>query len=86
MDEVHRHLLLVKEDRDAQATDRQPDVKARTDVTQPVPSGSQRMGTYASDSGPGVLDFAEQVSEMNQGMGGAPGRQSSARPRTRPAP
>ena len=68
MDEVHRHLLLVKEDRDAQATDRQPDVKARTDVTQPVPSGSQRMGTYASDYDYGVLDFAEQVSEMNQAV------------------
>jgi hypothetical protein len=62
MDDVHRHLLLVQQDQDeqdAQATDRQPDVKARTDVTQPIPPGSQRMGTYSNDYDDGVYDFAD---------------------------
>jgi hypothetical protein len=54
MDDIHRHLLLVQQDADegdgGQATDRQPDVTARTDVTQPIPQGSQRMGTYSNDA------------------------------------
>jgi hypothetical protein len=66
MDEIHRHLLLVRKDRDAQATDHQPDVQARTDVTQPVPSGSQRMGTNAND-GYDVTDFAEAASANADG-------------------
>lgn len=66
MDDIHRHLLLVQQDQDegdgAQATDHHPDVKARTDVTQPIPSGYQRMGTYSQPNDGGGLEFADPMS------------------------
>ena len=71
MDDVHRHLLLVQQDQDegdgGQETEHHPDVKARTDVTEPVPSGRQAMGTYSNDGG-SSYEFADPMAGAYQAL------------------
>ena len=71
MDDIHRHLLLVQQDQDegdgGQETDHHPDVKARTDVAQPVPGGSQAMGTYSNDGG-NSYEFADPMAGAYQAL------------------